>query len=229
MQNQPCRSTEHIPSIMPTYKQLTSSVAHIITKSLKVITSAAKSSTAIAVLVAILITSLWAHTTQAEAPLPALAASSEVQETLVDGLTVAERAAKIDAFYIAKGDLPLAGHGLAFVQAADKYGIDWRLVPAIGFNESTGGKFACKKVKYSAFGWGSCKINFSSYEESIDVITKNLGGHNPNTARYYAGKTTKEIIDVYNPDHIRPNYDKLIFKAMDQIASIDAAAVLAMK
>lgn len=214
---------------MPKYKQLSLYGAHIISNSFKVITSAAKSSTAITILVAIMITSLWAHTTQAEAPLPALAATGEVQETLVDGLTVAERAAKIDAFYIAKGDLPLAGHGLAFVQAADKYNIDWRLVPAMGLIESTGGKFACKKATYSAFGWGSCKINFSSYEESIDVISKNLGGHNPNTAKYYAGKTTKEIIDVYNPDHIRPNYDKLIFKAMDQIASTDAAAVLAMK
>lgn len=229
MHNQSCRSTEHIPSIMPKHTQLSLYVAHIITKFFKVITSAAKSTTAIAVLTAIMITSLWAHTTQAEAPLPAFAATGEVQETLVDGLTVAERAAKIDAFYISKGDLPLAGHGLAFVQAADKYGIDWRLVPAIGLIESTGGKHACKKVTYSAFGWGSCKINFSSYEESIDVISKNLGGHNPNTARYYTGKTTKEIIDVYNPDHIRPNYDKLVLGTMEKIADIDADVVLAMK
>ncbi len=214
---------------MPTQIQLSSRVAHIISNSIKVITSAAKSSTAITILVAILITSLWAHTTQAEAPLPALVATPDAQEVLVDGLTVAERAAKIDAFYISKGDLPLAGHGLAFVQAADKYGIDWRLVPAIGLIESTGGKYACKKVTYSAFGWGSCKINFGSYEESIDVISKNLGGHNPNTARYYTGKTTKEIIDVYNPDHIRPNYDKLVLAAMDKIANIDADVILAMK
>ncbi len=185
---------------------------------------------AVTLVVAIMITSLWAHTTRAEAPLPVLTAGVAADaEILVDGLTVAERAAKIDAFYIAKGDLPLAGHGSAFVQAADEFGIDWRLVAAIGFAESTGGKYACKKATYSAFGWGSCKINFSSYEESINVISKNLGGHNPKTAKYYTGKTTQQIIDVYNPDHIRPNYDKIIFKTMDQIAAIDANAVLAMK
>ena len=150
-------------------------------------------------------------------------------EVLVGGLTTAERAAKIDAFYIANGDLPLAGHGVAFVEAADKYGIDWRLVAAIGLIESTGGKHACKRVNYSAFGWGSCKINFSSYEESIDVISKNLGGHNPKTAPYYSGKTLTQILDAYNPPTIKPNYKKLVTRAMDQIAAIDADVVLVMR
>jgi hypothetical protein len=190
--------------------------------------------TAVAMIAVMMIISLWAHTTRAEAPEVSAAPTTPVAvvpttETLVDGMTVAERAAKIDAFYVAKGDLPLAGHGLAFVQAADKYGIDWRLVAAIGFIESTGGKHACKRVDYSAFGWGSCKIDFSSYEESIDVISKNLGGHNPKTATHYKDKSTKEILDAYNPPTVKPNYKKLVFKTMDDIASIDADVVLAMK
>ncbi len=180
-----------------------------------------------------LIVSLWAHTTRAEAPeafVPTSTGSKISQkEILVDGLTAAERAAKIDAFYIAKGDLPLAGHGATFIATADEYGIDWRLVAAIGFIESTGGKHACKRVNYSAFGWGSCKINFSSYEESIDVISQNLGGHNPRTAPYYKGKTLTQVLDAYNPPTIKPNYKKLITKTMEQIATIDADTVLAMK
>lgn len=189
--------------------------------------------TAIIMVAVMLVVSLWAHTTRAEAPelsvpTPTVTVVSD-PETLVDGLTVAERAAKIDAFYTAKGDLPLAGHGMAFIKAADEYGIDWRLVAAIGFIESTGGKHACKRVDYSAFGWGSCKIDFSSYEESIDVISKNLGGHNPKTATHYKDKSTKEILDAYNPPTVKPNYKKLVFKTMDDIASIDADVVLAMK
>jgi len=190
--------------------------------------SLGRSTIASALIVALVVTSLWAHTSQAEAPEAALAKDIQlVTEVTVDGLTTSERAAKIDAFYIAKGDLPLAGQGIAMVQAADEYGIDWRLVAAIGFIESTGGKFACKKASYSAFGWGSCKINFSSYEESIHVISKNLGGHNPNTARYYAGKSLAGIIDTYNPPYIRPNYRKMITKTMDDITKIDAPTVLA--
>jgi hypothetical protein len=214
---------------MPTYTKKTLRVVQtIISKSLIRINAVGKSSLVATLVTALIITSLWTTTTQAEAPDP-FASDAKMEEVLVDGLTVKERAAKIDAFYISKGDLPLAGHGLAFVQAADKYGIDWRLVASIGYHESTGGKFACKKVKFSAFGWGSCKINFSSYEESIDVISKNLGGDNPNTARYYAGKTTKQIIDVYNPDHIRKDYDTLVLGTMEKIAKIDAPTILAMK
>lgn len=133
-------------------------------------------------------------------------------------LTEDNRAAKIEKYY-ARYNLPLKDHAQAFVDAADTYGIDWRLVAAIGFIESTGGKFACKTATYSAFGWGSCKINFDSYEESIDVISMNLGGHNPNTARYYAGKTNREILEAYNPPSVVPDYAD---KVMRQMQIIDA-------
>lgn len=169
----------------------------------------------------LMVTSLWAHTTQAEAPLP-----TEVSnEKLVDGLTVAERAQKIDAYFVDK-DMPLAGHGLAMVTAADKYDIDWRLIAAISVIESTGGKHACKKVKYSAFGWGSCKINFSSYEESIEVISKNLAGENPKTAHHYDGKDTIGILSAYNQE--RSDYKKIVLATMNAISKTDATAILAM-
>ena len=141
------------------------------------------------------------------------------------------RAMKAEAIetYFKKYDMPLAGTGMKMVLEAEKNDLDWRLLPAIAVRESTGGKFACKKVTHSFFGWGSCKINFSSYEESIDVISQNLGGHNPRTAPYYKGKTLTQVLDAYNPPTIKPNYKKLITKTMEQIATIDADTVLAMK
>lgn len=129
----------------------------------------------------------------------------------------AERAEKIRAYY-GKHNLPLMHEAEHFVTAADKYDIDWRLVAAIGFIESTGGKFACSTATYSAFGWGSCKINFDSYAESIDVISKNLGGHNPNTAQYYAGKDIRGILWSYNPDTIRAGYGDMVMKQMKKIS-----------
>lgn len=220
--------TEHKSSIMPKkIHHLYTSAQIIISNAYTFIYSFGRSSTAIALVIALVITSLWAHTSQAEAPF--LSSNETINEVIVDGLTTTERAEKIDAFYISKGNLPLAGYGLAMVQYADEYELDWRLVASIGFIESTGGKFACKSVSYSAFGWGSCKISFSSYEESIETITKNLGGHNPNTARYYAGKDITGILDAYNPAHIRPNYKKMVTKAMDEITKIDAPTVLVKK
>lgn len=142
---------------------------------------------------------------------------------LVDGLTVQQRAAKIDAFYTKKGNLPLTGQGIAFVTYADKYGLDWRLVAAKGFIESTGGKFACRNDEHNTFGWGSCRgEKFDSYEDAIETVTRNLSGNNPNTARYYKDKTVDEIIDAYNPPSVRANYRKLIKGTM---ASIDKMEV----
>ena len=129
-----------------------------------------------------------------------------------------ERTEKIRSYY-ARYNLPLQHEAEHFITAANKYDIDWRLVAAIGFIESTGGKFACKTADYSAFGWGSCKIDFDSYAESIDVISMNLGGHNPNTAQYYAGKDVKGILNMYNPNHIRANYDAMVMKQMEIIES----------
>ena len=129
-----------------------------------------------------------------------------------------ERTEKIRSYY-ARYNLPLQHEAEHFITAANKYDIDWRLVAAIGFIESTGGKFACETADYSAFGWGSCNIDFDSYADSIDIISMNLGGHNPNTARYYAGKDVKGILNMYNPNHIRANYDAMVMKQMDIISN----------
>jgi hypothetical protein len=163
--------------------------------------------------------------TQAEAPDPKDLVHS--QNIIVDGLTQAERAAKIDAFY-RQWNLPLTGYGMAFVQAADTYNLDWKLLAAKGFIESTGGKFMIKGT-YNPFGWGSGKIKFSSYEDAILKITEHLAGQNPATAKYYAGKTVDGIIDTYNPPSIRHDYKKLIKGTMSKISAmeIQTATVLA--
>ncbi len=132
----------------------------------------------------------------------------------------AKKAQAIDV-YFKKYDMPLNGTGMKMVLEAEKNDIDWRLLPAIAVRESTGGKFACKKVTNSFFGWGSCKINFKSTEEAIEIVAKNLGGNNPNTDHYYAGKTVKEILQKYNPPSIVPNYAPQVMKIMDNIGLAD--------
>lgn len=141
---------------------------------------------------------------------------NEDSEEIID--EVDERVLKIEAYYN-RYNLPLADHAEAFVTAADEYSIDWRLVAAIGFIESTGGKHACSTASYSPFGWGSCKINFDSYEDAIDVVSKNLGGHNPSTAHYYKDKNLTEVLYAYNS--VIPTYKAKILRQMEIIESME--------
>ncbi len=146
----------------------------------------------------------------------AISSSEVITEEIINFDLEDTRAKKIKAYYD-RYNLPLADSAESFVKYADQYGLDWRLVAAIGFIESTGGKHACSSVTYSPFGWGSCKINFSSYDEAIQVVSKNLGGHNPKTAHYYAGKDLTGILYAYNS--VIPNYKDKILKQMETIDS----------
>jgi hypothetical protein len=133
-------------------------------------------------------------------------------EVSVDDLRQ-EKADIIDS-YFKERNMPLEGKGMTFVLVAEKYGLDWRLLPAIGVRESSGGKAACK---YNAFGWGSCKLhNFHSYEEAIEAVGRNLGGANPKTSRYYAGKTTAEKLYFYNGS-VEPAYPDEVVAIMKKI------------
>lgn len=124
------------------------------------------------------------------------------------------RAQRIEA-YFGKWNLPLAEHSEFLVEMADKYNLDWRLLPAIGMRETTGGKFACYN---NPFGWGSCKIKFDTFEEAIETLARNLAGENPRTEMYYKDKTTEEKLHFYNGTVIK-TYVREVVKIMDRIES----------
>ncbi len=129
-----------------------------------------------------------------------------------------EKAAKIDA-YFAKYDLPLAGHGMQFVLTAEKYDLDWQLLPAIAMRESTGGKFLIKGT-FNPFGWNGGKTKFKDFDEAIDVVGSHLGGSNERTEKYYAGKDITGILKSYNS--VIPTYKTEIFGIMSKIDKIEA-------
>jgi hypothetical protein len=131
--------------------------------------------------------------------------------------------AKADAIdtYFKKYDMPLAGTGMKMILEAEKNGLDWRLLPAIAVRESTGGKFKCKKVENSFFGWGSCRIGFNSTDEAIEIVARNIGGNNPKTAYHYKGKDTKEILQTYNPPSIVARSAQQVMSIMEAISPRD--------
>ncbi len=124
-----------------------------------------------------------------------------------------ERALKIDT-YFKERSMPLTGKGMQFVLVAEKYGLDWNLLPAIAVRESSGGKHDCG---YNPFGWGSCKLhNFKSYDEAIDTLGRHLGGAKQSTSRYYAGKTSAEKLYYYNGT-VLPTYPDEVMEIMERI------------
>ena len=125
--------------------------------------------------------------------------------------------------------MPLEGYGMKMVLEAEKNGLEWRLIPAISVIESTGGKFACKKVTSSFLGWGSCRINFESHDKAIEIVAWNLGGNNPKTDHYYANKTIKGILETYNPPSIVPNYAAKVMKVMEDIGPADLGEIIKLE
>jgi hypothetical protein len=75
--------------------------------------------------------------------------------------------------YLESHNSPLSDYAEDFVQIADKYSLDWRLVPAITGVESTFGK-RIPYNSYNAYGWSNGNYKFSSWEDSINHVSKFL-------------------------------------------------------
>jgi len=113
--------------------------------------------------------------------------------------TIGEQDARIaivkDFFKKYKSDLfPYAND---VINAADKYGLDYRLIPAIAMQESNLCKSA-PKDSYNCWGfgiYGKKVTKFDNYAEAIDTVTKTL-------ANQYKAKgleTPEQIMTIYTP------------------------------
>lgn len=77
--------------------------------------------------------------------------------------------------YLAKYNSPLQTHAQDFIDAADHYGIDWKLVPAIAGVESTFGKHI--PGGFNGWGWGvygNQAIFFNSWRHGIFTVSQGL-------------------------------------------------------
>lgn len=77
--------------------------------------------------------------------------------------------------YLAQYDSPLQHHAQDFIDAADTYNVDWKLVPAIAGVESTFGKRI--PGGFNGWGWGiygDNRIYFASWRDGIFTVTKGL-------------------------------------------------------
>ncbi len=96
-----------------------------------------------------------------------------------------------------------------YIKYADKYELDYRLLPAISLQESTCGKHDCYHTS-NYWGWGSCKgVRFGSVPEGIEFVTEKLANNH-----YYSGKSNYQKMRSYNPN---PEYADKIIKLINQI------------
>jgi hypothetical protein len=96
-------------------------------------------------------------------------------------------------------DCPLSQFAADFVIAADENQLDWRLLPSISMQESSGGK---RYKNRNVFGWRSCNERFASVPAGIRAVACQLG-----TSKLYRHKQTDEILKIYNP---RPEYARRV-------------------
>jgi hypothetical protein len=110
---------------------------------------------------------------------------------------------QLRSFLRTKGS-PLAEHAKSFLEAADKYSLDWRLLPSLALVE-TGGMRAIRNN--NVFGWGNGRIRFTSIHESIHVIAERLANGGS-----YKNKNTEDKLRAYNP--VNRKYATHVLKMM---------------
>ncbi len=104
--------------------------------------------------------------------------NSEVFNSSSNATFVDKRAYVLDR-YLQSNNSPLAGYGQSLVNACDKYGAPHECITvvAIAYNESHLCKYPGSAAMFNCWGFGgggSNRIAFSSFNESIDQVTKVL-------------------------------------------------------
>jgi hypothetical protein len=132
--------------------------------------------------------------------------SARLEITTSPEQEITNRTLVLRQFFL-KNKSPLVEQARSFVEIADKYNLDYRLLPAISCTESSCGKFLIKS-SHNPFGWGiygNKVTSFSSYDEAIEKVAAGISKHyashgldtpekigpkyNPNTPQSWSGKT----------------------------------------
>jgi len=110
--------------------------------------------------------------------------------------------------FFGKAGCSAKAYSHVFLEAADDYSLDWRLLPSISFVESTGGKQARNN---NLFGWNSGNAKFSSPSAGIHAV-----GYSLANSRRYRHKKLDELLAIYNPD---AEYARKVKSVMERIQS----------
>jgi hypothetical protein len=133
-----------------------------------------------------------------------LAASGTPVDCDTDG-----RCRSLKSFFARHGS-PLQTMAVVFIEKADQYGLDWRLLPGIAMVESSGGKHSRRN---NVFGWNSGRTGFKTVAAGIDFVASRFA-HSP----IYRGRTSRGILAAYNP--AREKYPPKVIHFMEMIEKV---------
>jgi hypothetical protein len=125
------------------------------------------------------------------------AALPSAENVLADTIIAKDSRIEILRQFFAKYKSPLEPFAATVVEQADKYKLDFRLIPSIAMQESN----LCQKIyadSYNCWGfgiYGKKVTRFSSYPEAIETVTRTLANN------YVAGGliTPEQIMKKYTP------------------------------
>jgi hypothetical protein len=109
--------------------------------------------------------------------------------------------------FFTKQDCPAQHYIDKFLDAADRYELDWRLLPSLAYVESTGGKAAHNN---NLFGWDSGRAQFPSPTAAIHEV-----GYRLTHSALYKDKDLDGVLATYNPG---VDYARKVKAIMQQIA-----------
>jgi hypothetical protein len=104
-------------------------------------------------------------------------------------------------------ECPAEKYAAAFLEAADHYELDWRLLPSLSYIESTGGKSARHN---NLFGWDSGRAHFPSPVAGIHAV-----GYRLAYSDLYKDKKLDKLLATYNPNI---EYGRKVKSVMRRIA-----------
>lgn len=107
-------------------------------------------------------------------------------------------------------------HDLAedFLIAADRHGLDWRLLPSISFVESGGGKAYRNN---NILGWANCNQRFPTLRDGIHLVADRLAN-----SRLYKDKSVTDILRTYNGTD---EYCTKVLAVMERLGPSESHAV----
>jgi hypothetical protein len=132
-----------------------------------------------------------------------------------DQIGVMDARPEIIKQYLEYYDSPLTPYSDFIVQTADKYKLDYRLIPAIAQQESN----LCKVIppdSYNCWGWGinsQSNLGFDSFQDGIETVSKGLRTE-------YLDKgygSIEEIMSKYNPISPGGAWARGVSEFMDQM------------
>lgn len=151
-----------------------------------------------------------------KSPKVAYAAIPGAQQTII--LKINSEDARVGAVkdFFAYYKSALTPYAQTVVSAADKYDIDYRLLPAIAMQEST----LCKKTPKNSFNcwgfgiYGKKVTRFSNYKEAIEAVSKTLG------LKYKAAglETPEQIMTKYTPSSPNGSWAQGISRTMERLS-----------